>query len=834
MGSWSTVRPFALPVLITVATVWSVLAVGGAGLVPCFVTALLAALVAAVASLDARSERAASIFPIAAVWMLVLYSLLQTVPLPAGIVAQLSPAGADIWSRSGIPIHRSLTSFPVSLDPGATTFEAAKYASYAAIFFGAAVMARNRGVATGTTIVFAAGVTLAVATIGHELAGARTLFGIYEPRNTFGRIAPLLNANNLAGYLNLATLAGLGLLHSPKTRIPRAFMVAGVALCMAVSFRAASRAGVVSLLLGLIVAGALSFLARKRESTVGRERAMTVWPLLAAGGFALGLALVTGEEAFWKDLLNQSILKLDLVRASTAVASDFPAVGIGRGAFESVYLAYRPEQGIHIAFTHPENIVVQWVAEWGFAVGLAGLCALAFLFRPTNVGAVRSQLNAYVFAGALALVVHNLLDLSLELPGPAVALAVLAGSLWGDVRRRRPARQQWAVVRPRHGWFSAALVLVCLALYAVRGYSPLETERERLASALRSIETADDRLRFQAELSEAVLRHPADYYFPLLGAIAATKFGDDPPIPWLQRALERGPTIGRTHVVLAEVLGRNGAVGQCMLELKIALGHEPSLVQLVAQTALRHSRDFAELQQAAPAGPTGGLLLDEMARQVGESDSALRESLDAAAIGLAPRLRGPHERSAATLIRALNAETDRCLDRPRCLAELIGHGEALRDADARSSFGSQLIAHAYLLAGDRRGAQEVLEVACKLPNDELSCLQLSMAVVSDDDLEDVVDRYTGRACTTKISCLEAWEFVGRNYAGRSLWSLAYGSAKRAAQLEPSTGRWTTAADYAERGKQYALAIEALQNAKALRPDTEGVDARIASLRARMQ
>src|SRR5204863_415700 len=80
----------------------------------------------------------------------------------------------------------------------------------------------RRGAAWGITVVFVAAVLAALTTVGHGLAGATRVFGLYQPafHASSWHIGPLLNPNNLAGYLNLGALSGLGLMQARKPRIP--------------------------------------------------------------------------------------------------------------------------------------------------------------------------------------------------------------------------------------------------------------------------------------------------------------------------------------------------------------------------------------------------------------------------------------------------------------------------------------------------------------------------------------------------------------------------------------------------------------------------------------
>ena len=53
---------------------------------------------------------------------------------------------------------------------------------------------------------------------------------------------------------------------------------------------------------------------------------------------------------------------------------------------------------------------------------------------------------------------------------------------------------------------------------------------------------------FHARAREVMLRHPAEPYFPFVGAVRATVTRDESVLPWAGRALERSPVYGRVQV----------------------------------------------------------------------------------------------------------------------------------------------------------------------------------------------------------------------------------------------------------------------------------------------
>src|SRR6188768_915842 len=149
---------------------------------------------------------------------LAAYSACQALTLPASWVAALSAKNASIyaealrpWRLAG-PLRHSL-----SLDAQATWIEAGRCVCYAATLLLAARVVRAYGAVSVAGVVFATALLLAVTTLGHGILEMRSVFGLYEPRYASPRwVSPLLNPNNLAGYLNLGLFCGGAVLMSRK------------------------------------------------------------------------------------------------------------------------------------------------------------------------------------------------------------------------------------------------------------------------------------------------------------------------------------------------------------------------------------------------------------------------------------------------------------------------------------------------------------------------------------------------------------------------------------------------------------------------------------------
>jgi tetratricopeptide (TPR) repeat protein len=831
--------------LLVAITLGSVLALGAVHVPVLLVVATLAAGAAALAAALRATSRGATPWPwpAALAAALAAYSALQAVPLPVDWLRVVAPQNADVWQRALDLAGETRSFVPLSLDPGASVVEVTRWLTYGGVFAAAAVVASRRGSAWGVSVVFLCALAAGVTTLAHGLVGATKVFGLYEPafRVVPWHVGPLLNANNLAGYLNLGAFAGIGLMLMRRPMVPVWIAGAGVALIVGVEIVAASRGGVLALPVGLAV---LAVTLRRRPGQRADDglsgRVKWVVAGVVASGVAFAVLGATGQV--WHELYDKNAEKIEMIGWAAPLVRDHAWLGVGRGAFESAFPAYRFAPG-HVSYTHIENFPAQWAAEWGLPVAAAALAGFAWAFRPGPLGVGRSTLATAAWTGVLVVLLQNLFDLALEVPAVDVALALVLGSLWGDVDRRRllprAADGERAALRlPMRGALVGVAVVATasLAATALVGRRDLAADRERLRSLVTSRNPPTSAV-LRAELLAAMLRHPAEPYFPLLGALDAWRERDRSPMPWLQRTLERSPMNGRAHLLLAEVLAASGALKQALFELRLAQEADPSVVAAAGERAVKWTRDFDELATIAPDGRAGGATFDELAVQLGRAgEPALRGRFDAAAIARDPALFGPRVRLATDLLAQL-AESDgaSCGGAEACAKALEAHARALEAARPGTSAGAQLRARLELARGEVEQAEARLREACRGAIDTVECLMLRARIAADlpgDERLRAVDKeLRATACSDPRACADANTLIGDLHAKRGELRAAVASYEKAAASEPTEARLLKLAHAASGAGEHVRAAETLQKVVQKRGGADAaLEARIAQER----
>lgn len=487
----------------------------------------------------------------------------QLVPLPAWLVGAIDPAAAELFRRNLGPIGAYPAARPLSLDPGATALDMGKDVAWAAVVAASTLVAAERrrrdallqGVALSGTAVVAVVLGMAL------FAGAPWL----EPR------LPFVNPNHLAGFLQLVAWVAVGFAARERGAARVGWIVAFAFAGLGI-FLSLSRAGIAAFLVGAGLFVALYLRAGGRERVrrggpldsagslappaygpTGRRRgaasAALAWARRLAArssavipvAISLALALaaylaldrIVGELRTVSDASTTEV-KLDLWPIAARMIRAFPLTGIGRGAFATSFPAYKWEP-LQATFTHVENELLQVPLDLGLVFGgaLVALFVWAWASAARRPEISRPVIGA--LAGSAALVAQNAFDFSLEIPGVAVAFAVVMGVLARDMRKVRVPR--WTL---RVGALGAvALSLGALAVH--RSHDP-----DRDAGRIAAARTADEALVIAREV---LPWHPADWVpAAVVGGLLASEFRCAEAEPWLDRAMLRNPTAPQPHL----------------------------------------------------------------------------------------------------------------------------------------------------------------------------------------------------------------------------------------------------------------------------------------------
>jgi len=441
-----------LALLLALILLWAPLPFGG---VTPWAAALLAALCCGALALAAAAvEHPAALrpaaLPAAALAAFALLGLAQAAPLPAGLVATLSPEhgrlerqAAELAAPAPAPPAR------LTLAAAATRRAALGWAAAAAAFLAAAVAGRRRELRRWlAAAVLAGGLFQVVFGARDWFAHASSLWGV-ELHATATRLrGTYVNPNHLALYLEMALAIAFAWSWwaarraagepGPERRLLLAVPPAMLWLTLFAGLAfTGSRAGLLAAVAAVSVQGVLAAGARGAAP----RRPWWVAPLGAAAALA-GLALVAalGPQEGLGRLLATTVSDVSLgarlqeYRAALGLWRRFPITGSGLGTFRDAFpLVQTPE--LNGTWWHPHSDVLEVLVTAGL-LG-AGLLA-AGLWGVTRrlVAVLRQGSRSEDRAAALAalgvltsLAIHENLDFGLTMPGSAVTCAVLLGAV---------------------------------------------------------------------------------------------------------------------------------------------------------------------------------------------------------------------------------------------------------------------------------------------------------------------------------------------------------------------------------------------------------------------
>jgi tetratricopeptide (TPR) repeat protein len=670
--------------------------------------------------------------------------------------------------------------------------------------------------------------------VAHGLVGATTIYGFYTPRNLPlpWHTSPFVNPNNLAGYLNLAALCGVGVLLSRRPLLPRAAVALGVATIVAVGVISASRGGFLTLPVGLV---ALAVMLRFRsdlneKSSPVRSSArgvlLMVGAALAAGAV---LAVLGGTRETWAELYDKNLSKVRMLAWAKPMIANHFWLGVGRGAFESVFPAYRTDSG-SVLYTHPENFPAQWMTEWGMPVAIVAMLCLAWWLRPGLLPKT-STVSTAMFVGIGVLLLQNLFDLGIEVPGVAVALAATIGGLAGANLRARERRSSTestlsssAVRRLRAGIIAASVAILAIAIGPLEALRDATSERDDLhsrVSAWINKRLPAERIALRRDLRKAMLRHPAEPYFPLLYAELAWAAHDEGPFPGIGRSLERASVNGGAHLLLAQVLVADKRMPQARLELRLATHDDAQLVYAAAPLAVRASSGIGELLETIADGRDGVPMLKTV---VGRLDIGDRLELLKELTRRTPADTFAYEQMAEIYLGEMSKGDDSPLcagDRARGCEEAVAHAaDTLHLLLPSASTAARLRASLLAARGKAEQAERLLAGRCREVDDPLTCLTARAylaANLKDNTLHKVDEELIQIACRGyPPQCAQSSTTMGDLFAARGEWGTALGHYDRSAKQEPTEGRWFRVADAAAQVGAHSQAADALEKVARLR------------------
>lgn len=747
---------------------------------------------------------------------LAVFTALQMIPLPAGLVELISPSAHEIRAGAMRPLGVDAPGWmPLTLDVPITAMELGKLLVYAAVYFAAAAWTRRNGSDLILGLVVAAGVASAFVLLAHKILMLDQVYGFYDPVHASPHgervSAPLINENHMAALLGLAAAVAVGMAVSARERSKRVLTILVAGLLGGALLLTLSRGGIAAFVIGQLLFIAMRVIGGALKKRRDEEsRSQIAWlPLGLAISLALGLFVA--QDAILGEFIGGSHKKIEMLSEGLPLIGKFPATGVGRGAFW-VGFSMVSDWDASVTFTHAENAVIQILADWGVVAGGVALVGFGIIGAKRLVRPPSRARMAGAVAGLAAFGVHNLVDFNMEIPAVAILAAALLGTVCAS--EQEPRRRRTSSGRRLSSVSLIALGAASLLTTAVVGAyvtsRHVDVEERRLESAF----AVRDAAAFSEErLGGLVSRHPASWYIPFLAGVDTFARGGDNPLPWFSRALEVNPDAAVAHLYVGRVLLRAGHMEQAKLELRLASRQRPSLAGHIARFLIDSSPSFDRISDVALDEGDRILLWGAIASQF--SSRGMDEQAEIADRALL-ELGTPSPRSMTRHARRLCRRGDH--------AEALDLARSLRGIEGHGATASMLEAEVLSSRGESREANELLAAALeKDPEDRMLLKRYASSCLEVGDEEGALEAigHLKRLSTDSRTLAAVSIFEGdlNMRSGRARAALA--SYRQAYALTPQDTRLLEKiADLASREGDLTRALDALRKLHAIDPSNE--------------
>jgi tetratricopeptide (TPR) repeat protein len=527
--------------------------------------------------------------------VLLMIPVLQSLPLPLALRGLLDPNGNSLLAENDLTSARF---WPLSLDPPLTRQHIGTAAAALAMFLVAFHLSSGKTLRHFLPrLVALTGVAAVAIGLGHRIFSVTEVYGLFRTNSRSLLMGPFVNSNHTAEFLELATFTCLGCSFQRNNALNRYGWLTGTLLCAAGAIGTLSRGSIVGMVTGMLAFIVLRYFAKDGAPGLGRRAALG-WGLLASA-LIVGVAAILGAGAlidrFRATPINQDV-RFQLWRDGLRVLAAHP-LGIGRGAFERVYPAYRTlKTSPPATFAFVENHPLQLLIDSGWPLFGLIIVGLTLMVRRVIRRGRRDKIEAAFLAGLLAVGAHSTVDFGLETLGVLLPFMTVLGTVMGRSRDSQDVPTQNRSVWPLVGLTCAGLLFGAAAV----AHSSADDFDRLLKRARGSGQVRAILLRAQAV-------HPTDYYYVLTYArmepLRSPAGGKSPRLHALNRALRLCPGCELVHVEVARSLWQLGSRSQAIVEWRLAVERQPLLFGAALTELARQGAKPRELAAVAAVDP---------------------------------------------------------------------------------------------------------------------------------------------------------------------------------------------------------------------------------------
>jgi O-antigen ligase len=340
--------------------------------------------------------------------------------------------------------------FFTSLDPYQTKLALFSWLSMGLFFaLGVNTIDRNRLKILINALIILGLVVSALAILQHLTANNRIYWFREVPSATpFGAF---VNRNHYAGFMEMLVPLPIAILFTEKLEEKwKNFYFASAFIMTASLVLSASRAGLLALVIELILLAFVFKLTRKKvRLNIFKLKNLSI--LVGVLVVFLLLAKFTGTDSIISRFIdvpvssqnNDALSRTSIWLNSLKLFSDYPFLGVGLGAYPSIYTKYDFSDG-YLRLEQAHNDYLQILTDQGILGGIYLISFLVLFFKysfenmssyKTSKQRVYYQIGAFI--GCFGILVHSFFDFNLQIPSNALLFVMLCVCATGKFSRNQ-------------------------------------------------------------------------------------------------------------------------------------------------------------------------------------------------------------------------------------------------------------------------------------------------------------------------------------------------------------------------------------------------------------
>lgn len=368
--------------------------------------------------------------------VIILYIILQALPLPSFVLSIISPVSYQMQTYYAL----DQKTFHISLYPYKTSIEVLFVFALFIMFYISMLKFRDRKIFSETAralVIF--GFTISVFGIVQMATWNGHIYWFRELTHGGSPFGPFVNRNHFAGYVGMLIPIGLALAFTRRER-EKKILYGFITVIMSVAvFISLSRGGIVSFFAGMAVFSLLILQDRLRTR---KFLALGLFLTIVASYLAyLGINPIL--DRFYKtDISSED--RFIIWSATYDAFRDFWLTGSGTGTFINIYPLYS-KLDMQSIYINAHNDYLEFMLETGMIGVILLLIFAALLIYSATKNSISGRtgiLKAGTISSVFTMTVHSIFDFNLHILSNALLFATILGMMAGlsSLKEQQPEK----------------------------------------------------------------------------------------------------------------------------------------------------------------------------------------------------------------------------------------------------------------------------------------------------------------------------------------------------------------------------------------------------------